>query len=155
MTKIHRRWVTVAAVTVMAAALVGGTAVVALDQGRAEGWSEIAAQLPASVGPVLPDTDRPAAVTPVVEPDAAEEVADQVLAQYPDVDRGALIDALHRGDLYAWSVASGGVEYCRSYAVGRDGRIWSLEHGLYAHQGRALSTTRDDWNCSAQQKPGS
>ena len=75
--------------------------------------------------------------------------------QYPDVDRGALIDALHRGDLYAWSVASGGVEYCRSYAVGRDGRIWSLEHGLYAHQGRALSTTRDDWNCSAQQKPGS
>lgn len=37
MTKIHRRWVTVAAVTVMAAALVGGTAVVALDQGRAEG----------------------------------------------------------------------------------------------------------------------
>ena len=80
MTKIHRRWVTVAAVTVMAAALVGGTAVVALDQGRAEGWSEIAAQLPASVGPVLPDTDRPAAVTPVVEPDAAEEVATMTAA---------------------------------------------------------------------------
>ncbi len=116
----------------------------------------IAALLAASIALNATRTQQPLPVQIVPPAGAAaapEVVAENAAARYPGVDTGKLAAALRRGELYAWSIASGGVELCRSFLATPDGRIWSLDHGRYPHAGARISTRVKSWDCSTLARP--